>query len=149
MKKILLMLFLMIGICNFSNVKERVREIKADYNETNSYKNYRIKKENIDLSEGGEIRRYYRNNVLRKVVTEFYTGHSKQYAEYYIKNGKTYFKYLVTTYFYEGKRKEEERYYYDNHENLIRYIDPFGKITDNENGLKDYDRSEVWEEVFN
>ena len=146
MKKMLLSLFLMIGICSFSTIKQRITEIKKDYAETNSYKNYRIEKEDIDLSEGGEIRRYYKNNVLRKVVTEFYTGYTKQYAEYYIKNGKTYFKYLLTTYFYEGNRKEEKRYYYDNHENLIRYIAPSGKITDNENGLEDYEGSEVWED---
>ena len=82
MKKLLLWLFLMIGICSFSIIKQRIAEIKKDYAETNSYKNYRIEKEDIDLSEGGEIRRYYRNNVLRKVVTEFYTGYTKQYAEY-------------------------------------------------------------------
>ena len=104
----LLSLFLMIGICSFSTIKQRITEIKKDYAETNSYKSYRIEKERIDLSEGGEIRRYYKNNVLRKVVTEFYTGHTKQYAEYYIKNGKTYFKYLLTTYFYNGNKKEEK-----------------------------------------
>ena len=139
----LLSLFLMIGICSFSTIRQRITEIKKDYAETNSYKSYRIEKERIDLSEGGEIRRYYRNNVLRKVVTEFYTGHTKQYAEYYIKNGKTYFKYR-TQYVDLTNSTSKERFYYNEDEVLVRYIDENGRIYDDEDGLYDIDNSETW-----
>ena len=143
MKKMLLSLFLMIGICSFSTIKQRITEIKKDYAETNSYKSYRIEKERIDLSEGGEIRRYYKNNVLRKVVTEFYTGHTKQYAEYYIKNGKTYFKYR-TQYVDLTNSTSKERFYYNEDEVLVRYIDETGRTYDDEDGLYGIDNSETY-----
>jgi len=133
----------MIGICSFSTIRQRITEIKKDYAETNSYKSYRIEKERIDLSEGGEIRRYYRNNVLRKVVTEFYTGHTKQYAEYYIKNGKTYFKYR-TQYVDLTNSTSKERFYYNEDEVLVRYIDETGRTYDDEDGLYGIDNSETY-----
>ncbi|BBM41424.1 hypothetical protein JCM16776_1651 [Leptotrichia shahii] len=143
MRKILLSLFLVATLSFARSVNETVAQIRRDYNETNSYKNYRVETDEFDMSEGAVEKRYYRNGDLRKVVTEMYTGWGNIITEYYLKNGKTYFKYR-TQYVYPAKSTSKERFYYNEDEVLVRYIDENGRTYDDEDGLYGIDNSEIY-----
>lgn len=151
MKKLLILIF-MLGIISFGeSVSQTVARIRKDYNETNNYKGYRIKTEyDENIGDGGiEIKKYYRNDSLRKVViegsTDFFPGigyrPGGKTIEYYLKNGKTYFKFVT---FRSGNLVRELRFYYNNNKVLVRYIDENGVVHDNENGLYDIFLSEPY-----
>jgi len=143
MKKLLILIF-MLGMISFGeSVSQTVARIRKDYNETNNYKNYRVETEEFDMSEGAVEKKYYRNGDLRKVVTEMYTGWRNVITEYYLKNGKTYFKYR-TQYVDLTNSTSKERFYYNEDEVLVRYIDETGRTYDDEDGLYDIDNSETW-----
>jgi hypothetical protein len=143
MKKILL-LFFMISILSFArSVNETVAKIKKDYNETNSYKNYRVEIDEFDVGEGAVEKKYYRNGEVKKVITEHYMGWGNIITEYYLKNGKTYFKYR-TQYIDTINSTSKERFYYNEDEVLVRYIDENGKIYDDEDGLYDINNSKTY-----
>ena len=143
MKKLLILIF-MLGMISFGeSVSQTVARIRKDYNETNNYKNYRVETEEFDMSEGAVEKKYYRNGDLRKVVTEMYTGWGNVITEYYLKNGKTYFKYR-TQYVDLTNSTSKERFYYNEDEVLVRYIDETGRTYDDEDGLYDIDNSETW-----
>ena len=143
MKKLLILIF-MLGMISFGeSVSQTVARIRKDYNETNNYKNYRVETEEIDMSEGAVEKKYYRNGDLRKVVTEMYTGWGNVITEYYLKNGKTYFKYR-TQYVDLTNSTSKERFYYNEDEVLVRYIDETGRTYDDEDGLYGIDNSETY-----
>mgnify|MGYP000123515714 FL=1 len=143
MKKLLILIF-MLGMISFGeSVSQTVARIRKDYNETNNYKNYRVETEEFDMSEGAVEKKYYRNGDLRKVVTEMYTGWGNVITEYYLKNGKTYFKYR-TQYVDLTNSTSKERFYYNEDEVLVRYIDETGRTYDNEDGLYGIDNSETY-----
>ena len=143
MKKLLILIF-MLGMISFGeSVSQTVARIRKDYNETNNYKNYRVETEEFDMSEGAVEKKYYRNGDLRKVVTEMYTGWGNIITEYYLKNGKTYFKYR-TQYVDLTNSTSKERFYYNEDEVLVRYIDETGRTYDDEDGLYGIDNSETY-----
>lgn len=143
MKKLLILIF-MLGMISFGeSVSQTVARIRKDYNETNNYKNYRVETEEFDMSEGAVEKKYYRNGDLRKVVTEMYTGWGNVIIEYYLKNGKTYFKYR-TQYVDLTNSTSKERFYYNEDEVLVRYIDETGRTYDDEDGLYGIDNSETY-----
>ena len=143
MKKLLILIF-MLGMISFGeSVSQTVARIRKDYNETNNYKNYRVETEEFDMSEGAVEEKYYRNGDLRKVVTEMYTGWGNVITEYYLKNGKTYFKYR-TQYVDLTNSTSKERFYYNEDEVLVRYIDETGRTYDDEDGLYGIDNSETY-----
>jgi hypothetical protein len=143
MKKLLILIF-MLGMISFGeSVSQTVARIRKDYNETNNYKNYRVETEEFDMSEGAVEKKYYRNGDLRKVVTEMYTGWGNVITEYYLKNGKTYFKYR-TQYVDLTNSTSKERFYYNEDEVLVRYIDETGRTYDDEDGLYGIDNSETY-----
>ena len=143
MKKLLILIF-MLGMISFGeSVSQTVARIKKDYNETNNYKNYRVETEEFDMSEGAVEKKYYRNGDLRKVVTEMYTGWGNIITEYYLKNGKTYFKYR-TQYVDPTNSTSKERFYYNEDEVLVRYIDETGRTYDDEDGLYGIANSETY-----
>ena len=143
MKKLLILVF-MLGMISFGeSVSQTVARIRKDYNETNNYKNYRVETEEFDMSQGAVEKKYYRNGDLRKVVTEMYTGWGNVITEYYLKNGKTYFKYR-TQYVDLTNSTSKERFYYNEDEVLVRYIDETGRTYDDEDGLYGIDNSETY-----
>ena len=143
MKKLLILIF-MLGMISFGeSVSQTVARIRKDYNETNNYKNYRVETEEFDMSEGAVEKKYYRNGDLRKVVTEMYTGWGNVITEYYLKNGKTYFKYR-TQYVDLTNSTSKERFYYNEDEVLVRYIDETGRTYDDDDGLYGIDNSETY-----
>ena len=143
MKKLLILIF-MLGMISFGeSVSQTVARIRKDYNETNNYKNYRVETEEIDMSEGAVEKKSYRNGDLRKVITEMYTGWGNVITEYYLKNGKTYFKYR-TQYVDLTNSTSKERFYYNEDEVLVRYIDETGRTYDDEDGLYGIDNSETY-----
>ena len=143
MKKLLILIF-MLGMISFGeSVSQTVARIRKDYNETNNYKNYRVETEEFDMSEGAVEKKYYRNGDLRKVVTEMYTGWGNIITKYYLKNGKTYFKYR-TQYVDLTNSTSKERFYYNEDEVLVRYIDETGRTYDDEDGLYGIDNSETY-----
>ena len=148
MRKILL--FFVIGVLSFTrSINETVAQIRKDYNATNSYKNYSIVTEPAEDESELEIKKYYKNGELRKVVTFGGNGRIAERTEYYIKNGQTYFKYFVRSIHYNGVSREDERYYYDEYGNLVKFIDSSGKIYEDEDGLDgDYGfyGSKKWED---
>ena len=142
MKKILLLVFLAIGILSSAkSTSQIVEQIIKDYNATNNYKNYKVTTVDDDdkSSEGGVIEFYSRNGELKKIVTKYYGEGGKSITEYYVKNNNVYFVYYAdyhynAPFYMEGifdKKKtkiKEKRYYFDSDRNLIRYIDENKKI---------------------
>ena len=72
-----------------------------------------------------------------------YTGWGNVITEYYLKNGKTYFKYR-TQYVDLTNSTSKERFYYNEDEVLVRYIDETGRTYDDEDGLYGIDNSETY-----
>lgn len=143
MKKLLILVFMLGTILFGESVSQTVKKIKKDYNETNNYKDYRIEEEEIYASEGDVIRKYYRDNELRKVVVEFYAGWGSGTVEYYIKNKKTYLKFF-RQYVEVLDTTQEEKFYYNEDEILVRRIDRYGKIYEDEKGLPETVHSVTW-----
>ena len=108
MRKILLSLFLVATLSFARSVNETVAQIRRDYNETNSYKNYDVVTQPAEDESELEIKRYYKDGELRKVVTFGGNGRVAETTEYYLKNGQTYFKYFVRSIHYNGVSREDE-----------------------------------------
>ncbi|ACV39974.1 hypothetical protein [Leptotrichia buccalis] len=135
MRKILLSLFFVATLSFARSVDETVAQIRRDYNETNSYKNYDVVTQPAENDSDWDIKKYYRNGDLRKVVTSGGDGRVAETTEYYLKNGQTYFKYFVRKIYYNGVSREDERYYYDEDGELVRFIDDSGEVYEDEDGL--------------
>ena len=164
MKKILFLLFLVIGILSSAkSTSQIVEQIIKDYNATNNYKNYEVTTVDDDdkSSEGGVIEFYSRNGELKKVVTKYYGEGGKSITEYYVKNNNVYFVYDADYHYnapfymeeiFDKKKTEikEKRYYFDSDGNLVRYTDENKKTTEDKEKIS-YIEEEIHktiEEVF-
>ena len=155
-----------------SNIESKIAQIRKDYKGTNAIKNYIVKEIEDDEQsiEGGVIRYYFQNRIVKKIITEYFGETWRGTTEYYIKNGKVYFiferakKYNVPYYvnvdwyrknnmkvgevFDSKKSKISERsYYFDENEKLIQYISENKKIVENVQKLKEIEKN-VLNEYF-
>jgi len=164
----------LISLSSFSasNIENRVAQIRKDFMSTNATKNYAIREaDDSDRStEGGIVKYYSQNGIVKKIVVEHYGESWNGLTEYYIKNGKVYFifdkteKYNVPYYvnadwykrdnmkvgevFDSRKSKiSEKRYYFDENMKLIRYVGENKKIVENVQKLKEIEKN-VLDEYF-
>mgnify|MGYP001007397391 CR=1 FL=1 len=162
-----LIIAVLISLASFSalNIENRVAQIRKDYKGTNAIKNYIVKQIEDDEQsiEGGVIRYYFQNRIVKKIVTEYFGETWRGTTEYYVKNGKVYFifdkteKYNVPYYvnadwykrdnmkvgevFDSRKSKiSEKRYYFDENMKLIRYTDENKKNIENVQKLKEIEK---------
>ena len=164
----------LVSLVSFGNinVESKIDQIRKDYASTNAIKNYIVKEIEDDEQsiEGGVIRYYFQNGIVKKIVVEHYGESWNGLTEYYIKNGKVYFifdkteKYNVPYYvnadwykrdnmkvgevFDSRKSKiSEKRYYFDENMKLIRYVGENKKIIENVQKLKEIEKN-VLDEYF-
>ncbi|WP_039901608.1 hypothetical protein [Leptotrichia sp. oral taxon 879] len=164
----------LISLSSFSasNIENRVAQIRKDFMSTNAAKNYAIREaDDSDRStEGGIVKYYSQNGIVKKIVVEHYGESWNGLTEYYIKNGKVYFifdktekynvPYYVNTDWYKrdnmkvgevfDSRKSkisEKRYYFDENMKLIRYVGENKKIIENVQKLKEIEKN-VLDEYF-
>ena len=155
-----------------SNVESKIAQIRKDYKSTNAIKNYIVKEIEDDEQsiEGGVIRYYFQNGIVKKIITEYFGETWRGTTEYYVKNGKVYFifdkteKYNVPYYINANWYKEnnlkvgevfnskkskitEKRYYFDENEKLIQYIIGNKRIDENIQKLKEIEKN-VLSEYF-
>ena len=157
----------LVSLVSFGNVnvESKIDQIRKDYASTNAIKNYIVKEIEDDEQsiEGGVIRYYFQNGIVKKIVVEHYGESWNGLTEYYIKNGKVYFifdkteKYNVPYYvnaewykrdnmkvgevFDSRKSKiSEKRYYFDENMKLIRYTDENKKNIENVQKLKEIEK---------
>lgn len=148
-----------------SNIESKIAQIRKDYKSTNDIKNYIVKEIEDDEQsiEGGVIRYYFQNGIVKKIITEYFGETWRGTTEYYVKNGKVYFifdkaekynvPYYVDSKWYKeneikngevfDKRKSkfsEKRYYFDENEKLIRYVGENKKIVENGQKLKEIEK---------
>ena len=148
-----------------SNIESKIAQIRKDYKGTNAIKNYIVKKIEDDEQsiEGGVIRYYFQNGIVKKIITEYFGETWRGTTEYYVKNGKVYFifdkteKYNVPYYInadwyrendveigevFDSKKSEifEKRYYFDENMKLIRYTDENKKNIENVQKLKEIEK---------
>lgn len=147
MKQLIIISFLSIcGLSNAQSLDERIKEIRAEYAKVNSEKQKVTTVEmNGESTEGGELKVYKDlGGNLRKLKAFYYGETGKIEQEYYVKDGKLFFAFIVRynynrpLYWDEKTTKEmgddevfdlektttqEFRYYFSPSEKLIRYID--------------------------
>lgn len=126
--------FVSFGTASKQNIIEGIRKEK----EATDKLKMRVKVvEDMDIStEGGELKYYYYDNTLKKIVALLYYETGILYSEYYIKDNKVYFIYEKRTMREQWSSSEkpkilkieETRYYLDGNKKVIRYIDEKGKI---------------------
>jgi len=147
----------LVSLVSFGNVnvESKIAQIRKDYASTR---------------EGGVIRYYFQNGIVKKIITEYFGETWRGTTEYYVKNGKVYFifdkteKYNVPYYvnaewykrdnmkvgevFDSRKSKiSEKRYYFDENMKLIRYVGENKKIVENVQKLKEIEKN-VLDEYF-
>ena len=164
----------LVSLVSFGNinVESKIDQIRKDYKSTNAIKNYIVKEIEDDEQsiEGGVIRYYFQNGIVKKIITEYFGETWRGATEYYIKNGKVYFifnrteKYNVPYYInadwyrendveigevFDSKKSEifEKRYYFDENMKLIRYTDENKKNIENVQKLKEIEK-EILNEYF-
>ena len=164
----------LVSLVSFGNVnvESKIAQIRKDYASTNAIKNYIVKQIEDDEQsiEGGIVKYYSQNGIVKKIVVEHYGESWNGLTEYYIKNGKVYFifdkteKYNVPYYvnadwykrdnmkvgevFDSRKSKiSEKRYYFDENMKLIRYVGENKKIVENVQKLKEIEKN-VLDEYF-
>ena len=148
-----------------SNIENKIAQIRKDYTSTNAVKNYVVKEieDSEKSTDGGAIKYYFQNGVVKKIVVEHFGESWNSLTEYYVKNGKVYFifdktekynvPYYVDSKWYKeneikngevfDKRKSkfsEKRYYFDENEKLIRYIGENKKVVENGQKLKEIEK---------
>ena len=165
---------ILISLVTFgnSNVRSKIAQIRKEYTSTNAEKNYTVKEieDNEQSVEGGIIKYYFQNGIVKKIITEYFGETWRGTTEYYIKNGKVYFiferaeKYKVPYYtnddwyrendveigeVFDSKKSEifEKRYYFDENMKLIRYTDENKKNIENVQKLKEIEK-EILNEYF-
>jgi hypothetical protein len=120
------------------SVEFQIAFIRKEYNQINAdIAKYRVVKEDLDdqSAEGGELKKFYEGESLRKVKLTFYGETGKAMTEFYFLNNTIIFCFKRTYYYNmpisEEKSKvdkvEEERFYF-NKLIMIRWIGPNGKI---------------------
>ena len=164
----------LVSLVSFGNinVESKIDQIRKDYKSTNAIKNYIVKEIEDDEQsiEGGVIRYYSQNGIVKKIITEYFGETWRGTTEYYVKNGKVYFifnrteKYNVPYYInadwyrendveigevFDSKKSEifEKRYYFDENMKLIRYVGENKKIVENVQKLKEIEKN-VLDEYF-
>lgn len=164
----------LVSLVSFSNsnVGSKIAQIRKDYTSTNAEENYAVKEigDSEQSTEGGVIRYYFQNGIVKKIRTEYFGETWRGMTEYYVKNGKVYFifnrteKYNVPYYInadwyrendveigevFDSKKSEifEKRYYFDENMKLIRYTDENKKNIENVQKLKEIEK-EILNEYF-
>mgnify|MGYP000951615431 FL=1 len=164
----------LVSLVSFGNVnvESKIAQIRKDFMNTNAAKNYAIREadDSDQSTEGGIVKYYSQNGIVKKIVVEHYGESWNGLTEYYIKNGKVYFifdkteKYNVPYYvnadwykrdnmkvgevFDSRKSKiSEKRYYFDENMKLIRYVGENKKIVENVQKLKEIEKN-VLDEYF-
>ena len=164
----------LISLVSFGNinVESKIDQIRKDYKSTNDIKNYIVKEIEDDEQsiEGGVIRYYFQNGIVKKIITEYFGETWRGTTEYYVKNGKVYFifnrteKYNVPYYInadwyrendveigevFDSKKSEifEKRYYFDENMKLIRYTDENKKNIENAQKFKEIEK-DILSEYF-
>jgi len=134
-KAILLVWVVLVNTLLFAQTPaEIISDIRSEFAIINAnVSSYKIiEKELIDFStEGGNVKGYYENGVMRLMVAEVY-GETGQYTDsYYYKNGVLFFVFSKNTIYsapvyLEGSEIvsiEENRYYFNNN-TMIQWINP-------------------------
>ena len=164
----------LVSLVSFGNinVESKIDQIRKDYKSTNAIKNYIVKEIEDDEQsiEGGVIRYYSQNGIVKKIITEYFGETWRETTEYYVKNGKVYFifdkteKYNVPYYvnadwykrdnmkvgevFDSRKSKiSEKRYYFDENMKLIRYVGVNKKNIENAQKFKEIEK-DILSEYF-
>lgn len=164
----------LVSLVSFGNVnvESKIAQIRKDYASANAIKNYIVKQIEDDEQsiEGGVIRYYFQNGIVKKIITEYFGETWRGTTEYYVKNGKVYFifnrteKYNVPYYInadwyrendveigevFDSKKSEifEKRYYFDENMKLIRYTDENKKNIENAQKFKEIEK-DILSEYF-
>ena len=125
---------------NFDSIETQIIIIRKEFNRINGdISKFRVIKEDLDdqSTEGGELKKFYEGESLRKAQLIFYGETGKAMIDYYFLNGVIFFSIKRTYYYnvpiYEKGNKvskvEVDRFYF-NRSKLIRWIGPNGKIVD-------------------
>ena len=83
-----------------------------------------------ESSEGGEVKKYYEGDTLRKIVSLYFGEMGKVVNEYYFLGGVLCFAYITRLYYdkpLSGKvtKTEKDRYYFDNCMYWLNYVPLF------------------------
>ena len=120
---------------DFSTEKDltsRLMPIKENFKRINTVESWT----SIDVKslwesiEGGEIKYYYQNDILEKIVTRHYGEMFQRLTEYYLLNGQLSFVYVkhyryYKTFDFENSEIFEHRSYYENGD-IIHHISDQG-----------------------
>jgi hypothetical protein len=117
-----------------------VKEIRNEYHRINSNSsNLKIVSHDIEgqSTEGGELKKFYEGNILKKAILTFYGEMGMNFTEYYFKDGNLIFSYKVEKWYNKPMTMEgskiysvvENRYYFYN-QKLIQWVNNKGKIED-------------------
>ena len=141
----------LVSLVSFGNinVESKIDQIRKDYASTNAIKNYIVKEIEDDEQsiEGGVIRYYFQNGIVKKIITEYFGETWRGTTEYYVKNGKVYFIIDKTEKYNVPYKISEKRYYFDENMKLIRYVGENKKIVENVQKLKEIEKN-VLDEYF-
>ncbi len=163
-RKLLVFFYLIINLINcYSQVDNRiwnisekeendlVQEIRKEFNNINTNDSkYQIKTKDLDgySTDGGELKAYYEQNDLKKIIVLYYGETGKVAIDYYFKNNNVFFifrqdyrynsPYYVTepdtsigleAFDYNKTKIIENRFYISNNK-LIRWLDSDKKKVD-------------------
>lgn len=112
-----------------------VGEIRAEYQRINREKLRAVETDpQSESSEGGEVKKYFSGDTLKKITTTYFGSIGKAVREYYFSGGQLFFAYVVISTYNKPmtgnvRKKEENRYYFHNGV-MIRWLDENGKIKD-------------------
>ena len=137
------------------NEEEIVSDIRVMFKEINQNSvSYETKSMEItgESTEGGELKSYYQNEQLKKVVASYFGEMGKTIEEYYFSEDNVFFVFTQQyTYdkpmYVEGSKVDkidENRYYFHNSK-LVRWLDPSKEKVSNSNFNQK--ESEILQEV--
>ena len=127
----------------FLNDDEIISDIRKKFGEINqNTASYKTKSMEMmgESAEGGELKGYYQNEELKKVVASYFGEMGKSIEEYYFSEDNVFFVF-TQQYSYdkpiyvEGSKVEkidEDRYYFHNSK-LVRWLDPNKEKVSNSN----------------
>jgi len=110
---------------------ERLKPIRENFKRINSFTNWTFidTKELWETTEGGEVKYYYQNGQLEKIVTRHFGETFQQLNEYYLMNGQLSFVF-------------EKTYKY----NRPMYYDTTAMKENNDTEAFDFEKSEIVED---